>query len=281
MPVHQRRTRTLLVAALSLGTPAGRATLVAQVAPAATPVASPAAQAPAPATQAAPAPRPRSPWRFAQSVALQDITGNKKLRLIQSAIRVERLTPDRVNLTFKLEGGYGTSGGTGELERRVSSNLRFDWTPRALVSPFLGFDWEYNRVLRLNARVNGGAGANINFVYRDSARVTLALGLVEEYKNVAARDASPGSVSNDTRLHVRLALARTLRSGVQLEANAKFQPVARRLADYLFKVDGTLRVALTTKLRWETTYRWWRDSTPASGVQMDDRALISGLAVQW
>jgi len=233
------------------------------------------------AAQTAPAPRPRSPWRFVTSLAVQDISGNKQLRVLQSSIRIERQTPDRVVLAFRLEGGYGKSGGEGELERRLSSSLRFDWAPRATVSPFLGVDWDYNRILRINARVSGGAGANVNLSRRDSAKVTLSLGIVEEYLNTAARGTSPGSITNDTRFHVRLSLTRTLPSGVQTEFNARYQPVVDRLADYLFKADGTLRVALTTRLRWETTYRWWRNSAPAQNVRKDDRALITGMAIQW
>lgn len=256
-----RHRRALIVTALALGASGLAAPAAAQTAP--------------------PAPPARSPWRLVTSFAIQDISGNKQLRVLQSSIRIERQTPDRVVLAFRLEGGYGRSGGAEELERRLSSSLRFDWTPRARVSPYFGVDWDYNRILRINARVSGGAGANVNLTYRDSARVTLALGVVEEYLNTAARDASPGSITNDTRFHVRLSLARTLPSGVQAEVNVKYQPVVDRLADYLFKADGTLRVALTTRLRWETTYRWWRDSSPAQDVRKDDRTLITGLAIQW
>jgi hypothetical protein len=260
--VERRHRRALTVIALALGASGLAAAAAAQTAP------------------APPAPPARSPWSFGTSLAVQDISGNKQLRILQSTIRVERHTPDRLILAFKLEGGYGKSGGE-EKERRLSSSLRFDWAPRTRVSPFVGVDWDYNRILRINARVSGGAGANVNLSYRDSARVTLALGVVEEYRNTAARGTSPGSITNDTRFHARLSLARTLPSGVQAEVNVKYQPVVDRLADYLFKADGTLRVALTTRLRWETTYRWWRDSSPAQDVQKDDRALITGLAIQW
>jgi hypothetical protein len=279
---------TLLVTTLALGVAGFAAPATAQTAPPAAPAAAPdtaraAAPAAAPAAPAVPAPppRPRSPWRFVTSFAIQDISGNKQLRVLQTSIRIERPTPDRVVLAFRLEGGYGESGGAGELERRLSSSLRFDWTPRARVSPFLGMDWDYNRVLRINTRLNGSAGANVNLSYRDSSRATLAVGLVEEYLNTAARDASPGSISNDTRFLVRLSLTRTMPSGVQAELNARYQPVVDRPSDYLFKADGTLRVSLTTRLRWETTYRWWRDSAPAQSVMKDDRALITGLAIQW
>ncbi len=90
----------------------------------------------------------------------------------------------------------------------------------------------------------------------------------------------PGEV-DDTRLHARLALLHTLRTGVQVEFNAKYQPATAHLWDYLLKVDGALRVSLNSKLSWRTTYTWNRDSTPAPGVQADDRTLTTGLLIQW
>ena len=171
--MERRHRRALAVIALALGASGLAAPAAAQSAPEVR------------AAVAAPAPQPRSPWRFVTSFAIQDISGNKQLRVLQSSIRVERQTPDRVVLAFRLDGGYGKSSGDEELERRVSSSLRFDWTPRARVSPYIGVDWDYNRILRINARVNGGAGANVNFTYRDSARVTLALGIVEWHKALA------------------------------------------------------------------------------------------------
>lgn len=256
MPLHH--LRPLALSCLALALPASAASARAQTAP----------------------PPRRSPWRFSTAFAIQDISGNRQLRILQSTIRADRQTPERVNFALKLEGAYGRSGGQS-VERRVGASLRLDWTPRALVSPFLGFDWDYNRILRINSRLNGGAGANINPVYGDSARVTIALGVVEEYKDVAALGTSPGATTSDTRFHSRLAIARTLRSGVQTELNVKYQPVVDDMGDYLFKADGTLRVALTTKLRWETTYRWWRDSSPAPSVRKDDHALTTGLQIQW
>lgn len=257
--MHRRHLRALTLACLALGAPAF---------------------ADSAAAQAAPAPPARSPWRYSTTLAIQDISGNRQLRILQSTIRVERNTPDRVNFALKLEGGYGKSSGES-VERRFASSLRLDWTPRAFVSPFLGVDWDYNRILRINSRINGGAGANFNLVYRDSARATIALGVVEEYLNTAARGTSPGAITNDTRFHFRMALSRTMRSGVQTELNVKIQPVVNDLADYLFKADGAIRVALTTRLRWETTYRWWRDNSPAPGIKRDDRALTTGLNIQW
>ncbi len=90
------------------------------------------------------------------------------------------------------------------------------------------------------------------------------------------------ATKSDVRFHSRFALQRALRPGVGFELNVKYQPALRETSDYLFKADGALRVALTTRLSWRSSYVWNRDSTPATGVvSKDDRQLVTGLLIQW
>ena len=259
MLVHRRHLRPLILGCLALALAAIAATASAQ---------------------AAPAPPRRPPWRFGTEIAFTDISGNRQLQLFQSTLTAARQTPETFNFDFKLETRYGRSQGV-EAARAAAARVRLDWTPRALFSPFLGFDWEYDRVRRIDTRLSGGAGANLNIAYRDQSRTTLSLGVIEEYVNTAASATAPGTVTSDTRIHSRFALLRTLRSGVAAEFNVKYQPATRDMSDYLFKADCALRVALSTKLSWRTTYVWNRDSTPAPDVRKDDRTLTTGLLIQW
>jgi Protein of unknown function, DUF481 len=276
---HIRSLSLCCFAALAGATPPALAQ-TAGAPPPQPPTAAPAPDsAPAPAQARAPAPRPpRSPWRLGTEIAFTDISGNRQLQLFQSTLTVVRQTPERFNLDFKLEGRYGESNHQ-EAAKSAAARIRFDWTPRAFVSPFLGLDAEYDHIRKIDARLSGGAGINLNVSYREPTRVTVALGVLEEYVRYAS-PTSPGSVS-DTRLQLRLALVHTLRTGVQAEFNLRYQPSTARMWDYIFKTDGALRVALTTKLGWRTTYAWYRDSTPAPGVGMDDRTLTTGLLIQW
>jgi len=210
-------------------------------------------------------------------VAFTDISGNRQLQLFQSTITVARQSPQTFNLDLKLEGRYGESNHQ-EAAKSAAARVRLDWTPRALISPFLGVDAEYDHIRKIDARLSGGVGVNLNIVYRDATRSTLSLGVVEEYVRYAA---TPDEV-NDTRLLARLALLHTVRPGVQFEFNAKYQPSTAHLWNYLFKADGGLRVALTNKLSWRTAYLWNRDSSaPSRGVKMNDRTLTTGLLIQW
>jgi len=230
------------------------------------------------AAQAAPA--PQRPWRFGTEIAFTDISGNRQLQLFQSTFTAVRQTPESFNFDFKFETKYGRSEHV-EAARSAAARVRLDWTPGAAVSPFLGLDWEYDRMRRIDSRVSGGVGANLNIDRRETARTTLSLGVVEELVKTASAGESPGTSRSDTRLHSRFAILRTLRTGVQLEFNLKYQPATARMSDYLFKADGAVRVALSTKLSWRTTYVWSRDSRPASGVGKNDRVLTTGLLISW
>jgi hypothetical protein len=254
------------------------ACLTAAVGAFATPAAAQTDSAAAPPAAAPQVPRERSPWRLGTELAFTDISGNRQLQLFQSTVTVGRQSPQTFNLDLKLEGRYGESNHQ-EAAKSAAARARLDWTPRALVSPFLGCDAEYDHIRKIDARISGGLGVNLNFVRRESTHATLSVGLLEEYVDYAS-PTSPGSVS-DTRFSTRLAFVHTVRPGVQLEFNARHQPATSRLWDYLLKIDAGLRVALTTKLGWRTAYTWNRDSTPAEGVRPDDRTLTTGLVIQW
>lgn len=277
--MHRRHLRPLTLGCLVLALQAAATRATAQSSSPAPPA--PAAPA-APAAPSAPAPQtpppPRSPWRLGTEVAFTDMSGNRQIQLFQSTVTIARQVPETFNFDLKLEGRYGESNHQ-EAAKAAAAHVRCDWTPRALVSPFLGLDAEYDHVRKIDARLSGGVGVNLNLSYQDPTRITLALGFIEEYVNYAATTV-PNEVS-DTRFHARIAVVHILRPGVQAELNGKYQPATGHLWDYLFKADGALRVALTTRLAWRTTYSWNRDSTPAPGVRSDDRTLTTGLLIQW
>jgi hypothetical protein len=264
--VHRRHVCSFALACLALALPAAATRGAAQT----------TAAAPAPAPPQTPP--PRSPWRLGTELAFTDISGNRQLQLFQSTVTIARQMPETFNFTLKLEGQYGESNHQ-EAAKSAAAHCRLDWTAHALVSPFLGLDVEYDHVRLINARVSGGVGVNFNLSYREPTHATIAFGLIEEYVNYAAPTV-PSEV-NDTRFHARLALLQTLRPGVQVEFNAKYQPATARLWDYLFKADVGIRVAITNKLSWRTAYTWNRTSAPPAGVRPDDRTLTTGLLIQW
>lgn len=234
------------------------------------------AQLPAADTTQAP-PRPPSIWRLGTEIGFTDISGNRQLQLLQATFTAVNTRPESYTVDSKLELRYGESNGV-EAARSATFRLRYDRTPRAPIAPFLGLDVEHDRIRKIDVRVSGGAGVNLNFEYSDDRRTTLALGLVEEYEQRASETAA----LTDTRFHSRFALLRTIRPGVAFELNGKYQPSTAQFSDYLAKADASLRIALTTKLAFRTSYAWNRDSNPAPGVlSRDDRTLTTALVIRW
>jgi hypothetical protein len=123
-------------------------------------------------------------------------------------------------------------------------------------------------------------GANFNLTPPSRARTVFAMGLIAAYERREAGVAP--RVLNETRYHARISAQRQLRNGVVVEYTAKYQPATAEMSDYLLRLDGSLRLALSTKLSLHLAYRWDRDSTPAPGVtSKNDRTLTTGFQVQW
>jgi hypothetical protein len=219
------------------------------------------------------------PWRFGLEIGFTDINGNRDLQLFQGAFTAEHQRRDAFIFNTKLEARYGESNRTVAAQN-ASFRLRFDWRPRSGASPFLGFDAEYDEIRKIDLRVSGGTGVNLNLASSEAHRGVLAFGVVAEHE-VRAEDVSPRELS-DTRFHTRLAYSRTIRAGVVVEATGKYQPSTTTSSDYLASADGALRVALNQTLSFRTRYEWKRDSTPAPGVaSKDDRTLTATLVISW
>jgi len=223
-----------------------------------------------------PPPLPR-PWRFGLEIGFTDISGNRDLQLFQGGFTVEHRRQDEYIFNSKLEVRYGESNNATAVDNSAL-RLRFDWRPRSVISPFVGFDAERDRIRKIDSRISGGTGANLNFIRGDTRRATLAVGLIGEFENREA-GVSPRSLE-DIRLHTRLAYFRVIRAGTRFELNAKYQPATSAMSDYLASADGAVAVALSTKFSLRTHYEWKRDSTPATGVKSkDDRNLTVTLLV--
>jgi hypothetical protein len=225
------------------------------------------------------APPPVAPaWRFQIDFGFQDLTGNRDLTVVNGAFVVERRRQDRFILNFKLEGRFGRSNGVESVNQQLA-RLRFDWQPKARLSPFLGLDLARDPIRKVAVRAQVGAGANINVDTRPEARTYFSLGFVQDHQEFTA-GTLPTS-SDDTRWMVRAATTRLLGQTTRIESIARYQPSTRGVADYLATFEASVRVSLTRRMGFTTKYEFIRDSRPATGVKTDDRALTAALSFAW
>ena len=219
------------------------------------------------------------PWRFGVEIGFTDIAGNRDLQLFNGVYTMEHQRTTAYIFNARFEARYGRAD-TIVAVSNSAFRLRFDWRPREHVSPFLGFDVESDRIKKIDTRIKGGAGVNINIAPREDRRTTLALGLIAEIEE-RFHTVTPRSLS-DWRWHFRFATLQPLNGHVVFESNAKFQPSTRRLGDHEAGADLAMRVTITRTLAFRTRYEWRRDSTPAPGVSsQDDRSMTFSLLMSW
>jgi hypothetical protein len=217
-------------------------------------------------------------WRYQLDFGFQDMSGNRDLTVVNGAFVVERRRQDRYILNFKLEGRYGRSNGVESVNYQLS-RLRFDWTPKSLVSPFLGLDLARDPIRKVALRAQVGTGANINVNTHPEARTYFSLGFVLDHTDYTS--GTVPSSTDDTRWMVRASTTQLLGQTTRLEAVARYQPSTRDLTDYITTIEASLRVSLTRRMGFTTKYEFTRDSRPATGVENDDRGLTAALSFSW
>jgi len=217
-------------------------------------------------------------WRFQLDFGFQDMAGNRDLTVVNGAFVVERRREDRYIFNFKLEGRYGRSNGVESVNYQLA-RLRFDWTPKALLSPFLGLDLARDPIRKVGLRTQLGTGANINTDTRPEARTYFSFGFVLDHQEFIA--GTVPATSDDTRWMFRGSTTQLLGQTVRFEAAARYQPSTRDAADYLLLAEASLRVSLTRSMGFTTKYEFIRDSKPAPGVATDDRGLTAALSFAW
>jgi hypothetical protein len=218
------------------------------------------------------------PWRFQLDFGFQDVSGNRNLTVFNSAFTVERRQQDRFTMTNKIEARYGKSNGV-EAVNYQAIGLRFDWHPRAPISPFLGLDVQRDLIRKIEVRAQGGMGANFNLDTRDDRRTYVSVGLVFDHQQLTP-DVSPRT-ADDTRFYLRAARTRLLGPTTRIELTAKIQPSTRDLGDYLASGLAIVRLNVTRRLGLALRFEILRDSKPAPGVSPNDRSLSASLSLAW
>ncbi|HXE58229.1 MAG TPA: DUF481 domain-containing protein [Gemmatimonadales bacterium] len=223
-------------------------------------------------------PGPR--WRFGGELSFTDMRGNKALSLLVTAVEARRTGGRLIDFGGRWEIRYGRSNGAAAVETYAAA-LDGRLLPRGAVSPFVTGSVVRDPVRNLSVRVAAALGAGVDLVRRGDDRVTLGLGMLQDYEARALPEGSaePAEVSL-TRFNLRLDASATLRDGVVAEHQSLLEPAADDLGDYRLSSKTSVRVLLSRRLSLQTTYTFDRDATPPPGVEFeDDRTLSAGLRV--
>jgi putative salt-induced outer membrane protein len=216
-------------------------------------------------------------WQGTAEFTLTDASGNQDLRVLTTAFMVRHRIPDLLGLELRLQARYGSSEGERVAESYRGS-LNLDLLPAGRWSPFVHSTAEHDPFRRLDVRINSGAGARYR-LYRAGNRgeAAVSLAMLHSYESLMATTSSPGSQTEFARWSFQLTGRQQFGNGVTVTHSTHYQPVYDELGDYLLNIDTGLKVLLTRRVALSISHEFDRDSTPAAGVQRDDRLFKTGV----
>jgi hypothetical protein len=222
-------------------------------------------------------------------MSVTDQSGNRMLRLLTGGLNVSHLQEERFRLDLGLQSRYGKS----EDELVTLSHqgtFAFDFQPAATWSPFVFIDAERDEFKLLDLRLSTGAGAKYTMwrVEESDEETSLSLALLHAYERIAAQApdqeepvADGPDVVHRARWSLRARTSHELRSGVTFRHTTFYQPLWDEMANYLLRLDTSLKILLTERLALSVDYQIKRDARPPPGVEPDDRLLKTGLIIDF
>ncbi|MDX1675958.1 MAG: DUF481 domain-containing protein, partial [Longimicrobiales bacterium] len=205
-------------------------------------------------------------WSAEAGLTLQASGGNESLTVFTVTGGLSHLETDVYEASGNVRFRYGESEGV-----RVVENLRgeasMDLWPGATWSPFFFATGEQDPIKKLEARLNGGAGAKRTFWQDGWNEVSTSAAVLYSYENLDVADSLGTGVTQTARWSLRLRGRTELGTGSRFEQVIFFQPAWDRIRDYQLESVTKLRVALSEQLSITTDLLYQRDNTPAPDVK--------------
>ncbi len=225
-------------------------------------------------------------WGAETGLTLQASGGNENLNVFTATAGLSHLRTQVFEFSTDVRFRYGQSG-TGAERATVAENLRgnvsMDLWPAAGWSPFLFATAERDPIKKLQARLNGGAGAKRTFWQNGWNEVSVSGAVLYSYENLEVADSLGDGVSQTARWSWRVRGRKELTEGSRIEQTIFFQPAWDELEDYQLEAITKIRFALNKTMSFTMDIVYQRDNTPAPEVGPDDYSIAVGLSVatQW
>ena len=221
-------------------------------------------------------------WSAEAGLTLQASGGNESLTVFTTTLGLSHLRTDVAEFSADGRFRYGESEGE-KVAENLRGNVTMDLWPQATWSPFLFATAEQDPIKRLDARVNGGAGAKRTFFQDGWSEASVSGAILYSYENLEVADSLGDGITQTARWSWRVRARKELGEGSRIEQVVFFLPAWDRLADYQLESVTKLRVAINKTLSFTTDILYQRDNTPAPDVGPDDYSISVGLsmATQW
>jgi len=217
-------------------------------------------------------------WSAEAGLTLQASGGNESLTVFTTTLGISHLQTDVAEFGASVRFRYGESEGE-KVADNLRGNVSMDLWPEARWSPFLFATAEQDPIKKLEARLNGGAGAKRTFWQEGWNEVSLSGAVLYSYENLEVADSLGDGVTQTARWSWRIRGRKEIGSGNRIEQVIFFQPAWDRLVDYQLESVTKVRVTINESLSFTTDILFQRDNTPAPDVGPDDYSISVGLSV--
>jgi hypothetical protein len=227
--------------------------------------------------QAAPTPvrPPVDSWAIGSELGLNAARGNSSYTMLSTGLRVTHLNKKQFELDWSSALTYGESN-NAVIARRMSTALKGDYRPTATWSPFVFASVKRDRIRKIDALANSGAGAKWTFFRNKAGSASLSAAGLYSRKDIV----------NDTaqvawRLSLRPKVVQKLSSGWSIEQTTFYQPEIGNASDY--NLDAATRIGFSpnkvSTLFAQYVYRV--DSRPPTGVKREDQLMLAGIKLSF
>ncbi len=215
-------------------------------------------------------------WAVGSELGLNAARGNSSYTMLSTGLRVTHLNKKDFELDWASALTYGESN-NAVIARRMSTALKADYRPAATWSPFTFASIERDRIRRIDALANGGAGAKWTFFRSKEGAASLSAAGLYSRKDVVGEDTTQLA----WRFSVRPKIVQKSSAGWSIEHTTFYQPAIGNAGDYT--LDAATRLGYSpnkiSTLFAQYTYRV--DSRPPAGVKREDQLMLAGIKLSF
>ena len=214
---------------------------------------------------------PADAWSATLEFGLNGASGNSSFSVLRTGGSLKRLETDQFEFEISALVRYGKNEQKVIADDRRAA-VKFDYKPASVFSPFVFANASSDRIRKLDAKVNAGAGAKWTAFASPPTGVSLSLSALLDYENFRLEAGSTGQETRSVaRWSGRLKVDHRFGTGATLEHVTFWQPEFGRLGDYTVEATTSVSTRLLSRLSVVLQHEYLHDSVPPPGVGPDDQ----------
>ena len=163
------------------------------------------------------------------------------------------------------------------LLNRGFQHVRYNYEVRPYLIPEAFVQAQYNQLWRIDVRLLAGVGPRFRIYQTDTSRIYWGALVMYEYEQV-----NQGTTFNrDFRFSTYLSGGYTFKENLDFRTITYFQPRVDAWEDFRISTENSLRVGITSKLGFKTTFSLSFDSRPPDDLQDTFYSWVNGLSFKF